>query len=97
MEILPTHAYLITEDYEVSEINPANGNFFELEEAQRYVDGYIEVVNLNDSQIMIVNEEGKFTKGCNQTATAIARLYNAIASNDYISGDAVICPSAMLP
>lgn len=64
MELLPARAYLITEKCGVSQIKPKNGRDFELEEAQRYVDGYIEVVRLTDDQIMIINEEGKFTKGC---------------------------------
>lgn len=97
MELLPANAYLITEKGEVSQIAPKNGKDFELEEAQRYVDGYIEIVKLNDEQIMIVNEEGKFSKGCNQIATAIAHLHRAIDQQDYISGDVVICPSKMLP
>lgn len=96
MELLPTNAYLITEKCGVSQINPRNGKDFELDEAQRYVDGYIEVVRLTDDQIMIINEEGKFTKGCNQIATAIAHLHRAICQRDYIAGDVVICPSKML-
>ncbi len=97
MEILPINAYLITEQCEVSQVSPKNGKEFELEEAQRYVDGFIEVVRLTEGQIMIVNEEGKFTKGYNPIATAVARLRRAIGERDYIAGDAVICPSEMLP
>lgn len=96
MEMLPTNAYLITEGCEVSQITPDNGTDFTLEEVQKYVDGYIEVVTLTDVQIMIVNEEGKYNKGCNQIATAIAHLHRAIYGRDYIAGDAVICPSKML-
>lgn len=96
MELLPVNAYLITEKCEVSQITPKNGEEFELEEAQRYVDGYIEIVHLTEKQIMIINEEGKFTKNCNQIATAIAHLHNAIGRGDYIAGDVVICPSKML-
>lgn len=96
MELLPTNAYLITEKCGVSQISPRNGKEFELDEAQRYVDGYIEIVRLTEDQIMIVNEEGKYTKCCNQIATAIAHLHGAIDQRDYISGDVVICPSKML-
>lgn len=96
MELIPTNAYLITEKCGVSQISPKNGRDFQLEEAQRYVDGYIEIVRLTDEQIMIVNEEGKFTKGCNQIATAIAHLHHAIGQRDYIAGNVVICPSKML-
>lgn len=96
MELLPTNAYLITEKSGVSQVTPKSGREFRLEEIQRYVGGYIEVVRLTDDQIMIVNEEGKFTKGYNQIATAIAHLHQAISQRDYIAGDAVICPSKML-
>lgn len=97
MELLPANAYLITEKCGVSQIAPTNGKDFELDEAQRYVDGYIEIVKLNDEQIMIVNEEGKLSKGCNQIASAIAHLHRAIGQRDYIAGDVIICPSKMLP
>lgn len=96
MELLPTNAYLITEKCGVSQVAPKSGREFQLEEIQRYVGGYIEVVRLTDDQIMIVNGEGKFTKGCNQIATAIAHLHRAIGQRDYIARDAVICPSKML-
>lgn len=97
MEMLPTNAYLITEKYGVSQIIPENSRAFKLVEIQKYVDGYIEIVRLNDEQIMVVNEEGKFTKGCNQIASAIAHLHRAIRQCDYIAGDVVVCPSKMLP
>lgn len=96
MELLPVNAYLITTKGEVSQIFPKNGTEFELEETQRCVDGYIEIVYLTDEQIMIINEDGKFTKNCNQIATAIAHLHRAIGRDDYIAGDVVICPSKML-
>ena len=63
MKMLPTNAYLITEKCGVSQIKPENSKEFKLAEVQKYVDGYIEIVRLNDEQIMVVNEEGKFTKG----------------------------------
>lgn len=97
MEMLPTNAYLITEKCGVSQIKPENSKEFKLAEVQKYVDGYIEIVRLNDEQIMVVNEEGKFTKGCNQIASAIAHLHDAIGQCDYIAGDVVICPLKMLP
>lgn len=97
MEMLPTNAYLITEKCGVSQIRPENGKEFKLAEVQKYVAGYIEIVRLNDEQIMVVNEEGKFTKGGNQIASAIAHLHRAIRQCDYIAGDVVICPLKMLP
>ena len=43
-------------------VHPNNGTDFKLEEAQKFVNGYVEVVNLRNGTIMIVNEEGKFTE-----------------------------------
>lgn len=96
MVIIPENAYIISESGDVSEIKPNNGSDFSLEEAQRVVDGYIEVVYLNDEQIMIVNENGKFTKQRNEIATDIARFNNALFNYDFISGDVILCPTEML-
>ena len=94
MELQPTKAYKITVGGDICEISPENGKTFELEEVQAHVEGYIEVVQLNKDQIMIVNEEGKSDKEYNAIATGIAE---ALWSGDYICGNVVICPSPMLP
>ena len=96
MEMTPDKAYIISENGDVREIKPENGRDFSLEEAQQVVDGYIEVVYLNDKQIMIVNEDGKFTKKSNPVATTIARINRALFNFDYISGDIILCPTEML-
>lgn len=96
MELLPDKAYHITVAGMITEIRPADGEGFELDEVQSRVEGYIEVVRINDDQIMIVNEEGKFGKPYNVFATAIAHLNKAIGNRDYICGDVVLCPSSML-
>lgn len=96
MDILSTKAYLITEKDEVREISPKNGKYFNLVEAQKLVDGYIEVVYLTDEQIMIINEDGKYGKGENRKATEIAHKHKAIMYFDFIAGDAILCPSSML-
>lgn len=97
MELLSTKAYHITAKGSIEEISPGDGKAFQLEEVQKLVEGYIELVYLNEKQIMIVNEEGKFDKEYNNIATAIADLHRAIGSGDYICGDVVMCPSEMLP
>ena len=97
MELLPNKAYIITESGDIQEISPSNGKTFELSEVKKLVDGYIEVVYLTEKQIMIINEEGKFCKEYNSIATGIADIHHAITEGDYICGDAVICPSEMLP
>lgn len=95
MKLEPTKAYHITVEGSIEEISPNGGNGFELAEVQKIVEGYVEVVHLNDRQIMIVNEEGKFDKAYNPFATALARLYHALWEGDYICGNVVICPCSM--
>lgn len=97
MELMPNRAYHITVEGSVTETSPLNGKTFELEEAQKMVEGLIEIVYLHGEQIMIVNENGKFGKRYNPVATAIAHLHGSITSRDYICGNVVICPSPMLP
>ena len=97
MELDPKKSYLITVDGSVTEIAPNNGKEFELEEMQKYVEGYIELIYLTNSQIMLVNEEGKFGKKYNCIASGIAELYHALYNGDYICGNAVVCPSEKFP
>lgn len=96
MELLPTMAYHIAADGDIKGITPENGTDFSLGEAQRVVEGYIEVLPLTDDQIMILNDEGKFCKDYNAVATVIAELHHAIFDGDYICGDVIICPAEML-
>ena len=82
---------------EVIETTPANGKYYELEELQNIVGGYIEIVDLGKGKIMVINEEGKFTCRPNIKATkifknAMSDLYG-IGTQDYIAGDALICES----
>lgn len=42
---------------EVVEITPADGKKFTLEEAQKYVNGYVELVRLKYGEQLICNEE----------------------------------------
>lgn len=96
MNLEPTKAYHITVEGSIEEISPNDGKEFQLEEVQKRVEGYIEIVYLNDKQIMVVNEEGKFDKEFNPIATGIADLHKALGYGDYICGNVVICPSSML-
>lgn len=97
MELSIDKAYRISSDGSINETAPANGRTFSLSEAQGVVDGYIEIVHLDDKRIMVVNEEGKFGKPYNPIATAVAHIFRAIINTDYICGDALVCPSCMLP
>lgn len=84
-------AQLIKTTGEILEISPKNGINFQLDELQKYVDGYIEIVNLNNGEILVVNEEGKFVEEINEKATDIAHNNQAIFSSDYIAGNVVLC------
>lgn len=84
-------ATLIKTDGSKTEVQPQNGLDFQLEELQTYVDGYIEIVNLNNGDILIINENGKDVLDVNEEATRIAQRHRAIFWYDYICGDAVLC------
>lgn len=57
-------ATLLKSDGTRKEIQPQNGTDFKLEELQAYVDGYIEIVNLQNGEILVINEAGTETP-CN--------------------------------
>lgn len=80
----------------MTELVPANGRDFTLEELQKSVGGYIEIIDLTDKSIMIVNEEGKGALYPNMMATVIAKACHAIFPHDYIAGNAVMCASDMV-
>ena len=84
-------AQLIKQNGEITEICPSNGSDFQLEELQEYVGGYIDIVNLDNGNIMVVNDDGKFTCELNDKATDMAHYNHAIFADDYISGDVVVC------
>lgn len=75
----------------IEPLAPANGTDFTLEELQKIVGGYIEVVRLDDGAIMIINEEGKL-HGLppNERATRIAHAAHAVAYSDEIVGPVAI-------
>ena len=84
-------ATLIKADGTQKEIQPKNGTDFKLEELQAYVDGYIEIVNLRNGEILVINEDGKDRYDTNKTATELAHQYHALFPGDYIDGDVVLC------
>jgi hypothetical protein len=84
-------AQLIKTTGETTEIHPVNGTDLQLDELQKYVDGYIEIVDLGNDEIFVINDEGKFTCEKNEEATKIAQQRGAIYILDYIAGDVVLC------
>lgn len=72
-------------------VRPANGVAFTLEEMQAVVGGYIEFVGLNETDTMVLNEEGKLENlPFNIEATKVFRSYYP-DSNDFIVGNVLIC------
>lgn len=70
-------AFLYKTDGEIQEIFPKN-NKFKLEELQRLVDGFIEIIklptDLHPDCVMIVNELGKSTQPKNEKASSLAKF-----------------------
>ncbi len=72
-------ATIIHSDGTEEKVSPVNGNDFSLEEVQKIVGGYIEVVGLSDGNILVLNEEGKlYGLAENPKATAIAHEHKAL-------------------
>ncbi len=68
-------ATIIYSDGQEREAQPNNGNDFTLDELMSVVGGHIEIVNMPDTRIMVINEEGKLLKlPRNDKATQLAGL-----------------------
>ena len=88
-------AKIIYTDKEAEDYTPKNGTTFELEEMQKIVGGYIEIVRLNDGRIIIVNEDGlSLNLPVNIEATNILRRDHS--TTEYIVGTAIVCDADMI-
>ena len=67
-----------------------NRRFLTLEEAQKIAGGWVQVVNMNNNQIMIVNEEGKLL-GLPFNAEATRIICEALDCVEIIVGDVILC------
>lgn len=83
---------------EVMEIEPKNGTDFKLDELYKHLNcSLVEVINLNQDDIMVVDEEGKYTSNVvNVNATVLAQENRAIVFWDYVAGDAIVCNRKMI-
>ena len=71
------------------DVEPSNGTDFSLEELKEFVGGYIEIVRLSKSQIMVVNEEGKLMGlSPNPYATLLVQI---AGHRDTIVGNVLVC------
>ena len=84
-------AHIIYTNGLVQEISPDNKRDFSLEELQRIVHGYIELIHLPKNRLMIINEEGKL-KGLPVNILATREVLSH-GFNDVIVGDVLICNS----
>ncbi len=88
-------AQLIKASGEKSDFIPATGKRFTLEELQKAVGGYIEIMYLKD-RVMIMNEEAKLKVGMNPNAAATELASGKIGSWEVILGDIVLAPYEMI-
>jgi hypothetical protein len=80
---------VITTDGLHKNVEPSNGTDFSLEELNKFVGGYIEIVRLSKSQVMVVNEEGKIMGlDPNLYATLLAQI---AGHRDTIVGNVLVC------
>lgn len=87
------HVYYHNGDFQ--ETQPNNGTTFELEEMQKIVGGYIEIIRLNDGRIIVVNEDGlNLNLPVNIEATNILRRDHS--TTQYIVGNAIVCDTDMV-
>lgn len=84
-------ATLLKADGSQKTIQPKNGNDFSLEELQGYVDGYIDIINLWNGEILVINDNGKGVYPTNETATKLAKEHHRLFPGDWIDGDVVLC------
>ena len=92
-------AKLLKVSGEVMEIEPKNGTDFKLDELYKHLNcSLVEVINLNQDDIMVVDEEGKWASNnvINVNATKLAQENQAIIFWDYIAGNAIVCNRKMI-
>lgn len=88
-------AKIIYTDKEAEDYTPKNGKTFEFDELKGIVDGYIEIVRLNDGRVIVIDLEGKSKdKAVNIPATNILRRDHF--TTDYIVGTAIVCDADMI-
>lgn len=95
MKLLNNQSLLIKSDGSKTIIEPEENNSFTCSELQNYVEGYIQLIPLNDNLIVVINEEGKLLNlPYNEVATDLCR--EILFNNDYIVGNVVIINSCQI-
>ena len=88
-------AKIVYPDKDSEDYTPKNGTTFELEEMQKIVGGYIEIIRLNDGRLIIVNEEG-LPQGLPVNIEATNILRRDHSTTQYIVGNAIVCDADMV-
>ena len=88
-------AKIIYTDKEAEDYTPKNGKTFGKTEMCGIVEGYIDIIRLNDGRVIIVDSQGKaLNKAVNIPATNILRRDHY--TTDYIVGTAIVCDADMI-
>lgn len=75
---------------EREEVSPDNGKDFKLEQLQKIVGGYIDMLGIGGDEIMVFNDEGKLMElPLNKEATKL--FQKEFQTDDFIVGDVLIC------
>lgn len=75
---------------EREQVLPENGTDFKLEQLQKIVGGYIDILGIGCDELMVFNDEGKLMGlPINREATKIYQKY--FNTDDFIVGDVLIC------
>ena len=88
-------AFLLHVNGRRESVSPVHPPSFSLEELQRFVCGYIEVVTLSDGRLLIINEEGKI-ENLPYNVEATMLVADVLFPGDYIVGPAVLLTSQEL-
>ena len=84
-------ATLIPPTGKETEVHPANGESFTLEEMQGFVGGYVQVITLPDGRCLLMDEEGKMKgQSYNMSATLYGRKAGMMPSDEVV-GTALLC------
>lgn len=88
-------AKIIYTDKETEDYTPKNGKTFGKTEMCGIVEGYIDIIRLNDGRVIIVDSQGKaLNKAVNIPATNILRRDHF--TTNYIVGTAIVCDADMV-
>lgn len=85
---------IIKSDGTSADFMPKNGTDFTLEELQKAVGGYIQIVYISSTQIMVLNEDGK-NEGLPYNHNA-SLIFAMAGIKDFAVGDVVVCGKEMV-